>query len=404
MKNRLSPMVWVSFAMVVGVMATALISPLYGLYQQAWQLKTSDVSLIYTIYIIGALCSLLFLAPLTDRIGFLPVLKWGLGLALGGTLMSLLAWDMVSLGCGRFIVGVASGLVTTSSTAGMAKLSQGVPAQRLAVLTSLIMVAGFGVGPLLGGVAGQWFPQPLHSAYILPLVLGVIAFAALLRLRLPDAVPAVRTPFNWRQLLPHLVWPSGPASTAFMLTCTLSFLAFGVFGFCAALLPLFLEKLVPWHGPFVSGAAIALILFASALLQMLVGRMPSHVCGALGLLTLALSCAVLMVNYRQGSALLFILMVVLVAVGHAMTTLTGMVMVNRLAGAANRAGLLASFFVIGYIGGIAPLMGVGWVADHWGMLAGVYAFGALVIVLGGCAALLLYRHPLIRTAPTTAGH
>ena len=41
---------WVGFALVVGVMGAALISPLYALYQQAWQLQASDISMIYLLY------------------------------------------------------------------------------------------------------------------------------------------------------------------------------------------------------------------------------------------------------------------------------------------------------------------------------------------------------------------
>ena len=68
---------WVGFALVVGVMGAALISPLYALYQQAWQLKASDISLIYVLYMCGGLCALLFLGRLPDRIGFQRVMLSG---------------------------------------------------------------------------------------------------------------------------------------------------------------------------------------------------------------------------------------------------------------------------------------------------------------------------------------
>jgi len=64
MQLKGSPFAWVSFAMIVGVMGTALISPLYPLYQEAWQLETSDISLIYVVYMAGALSGLLFLGRL----------------------------------------------------------------------------------------------------------------------------------------------------------------------------------------------------------------------------------------------------------------------------------------------------------------------------------------------------
>src|SRR5690606_10343473 len=96
-----------------------------------------------------------------------------------------------------------------------------------------------------------------------------------------------------RDVTPKLTWPERSSSAPFILTCCLPFLAFGVFGLYASMAPLFLDRLVPWHGPMVSGSAIALILFSSATVQVLAGRVPVHYCGAGGLLALALSNALL---------------------------------------------------------------------------------------------------------------
>jgi MFS family permease len=174
MKFKPSPFAWVSFAMIVGVMGTALISPLYALYKEAWQLQASDISMIYTVYMGGALCSLLFLGRLPDRAGFKTVMQAGLVLTLIGTLISMLAWNMSSLIVGRFIVGVASSMMTTSATMGMTALSRPGHVQRVAMMIGFLMAFGFGLGPLVGGVMGQWAPWPLVTTYIPTLILGAL--------------------------------------------------------------------------------------------------------------------------------------------------------------------------------------------------------------------------------------
>src|SRR5690606_16817184 len=179
MKLKGSPYAWVSFAMIVGVMGTALISPLYALYKEAWQLQASDISLIYVIYMGGALCGLLFLGRLPDRLGFRPMMVFGLTLALIGTAFSLIAWNMASLNVGRFLVGVASSMVTTSATLGMARLSRSDNTQHVAMMTGFLMAFGFGLGPLLGGIVGQWAPAPLTIAYVPTLILGALGLTAL---------------------------------------------------------------------------------------------------------------------------------------------------------------------------------------------------------------------------------
>lgn len=399
MKLKVSPFVWVSFAMIVGVMGTALISPLYALYKETWQLQASDVSLIYVIYMGGALGSLLFLGRLPDRAGFRKVMQGGLVLALLGTLISMCAWSMTSLIVGRVFVGIASSMLTTSATLGLSLLSRPGQMQRVAMVTGFLMALGFGLGPLVGGIMGQWVPYPLVTTYIPTLVLGALGMYALTRLELPEsAQPQHTQPLRWADVLPKLTWPQSSDSLAFVLTSALPFLAFGVFGLYASMSPLFLDKLVPWHGPFVSGTAIAVILLASACVQIMAGRLPTHWCGAGGLIGLALSNGLLMTNLWAGSAILFALGVALTAVGHGMSMLAGMSMINRIAQPGNRSGLLSTYLVIGYIGSMVPMMAIGWIADHWGMNVAVSTFCVFVMLLASVVAVFFQRHPRMRTA------
>ena len=93
MQRHWPPFAWVCFAMCVGVMGTALASPLYPLYQAHWGLQPSHITGIYVAYMGGALASLLFLGRLSDRFGFLPVLRSGLALVTAGVEMDVLGID-----------------------------------------------------------------------------------------------------------------------------------------------------------------------------------------------------------------------------------------------------------------------------------------------------------------------
>lgn len=386
--------------MIVGVMGTALISPLYALYKETWQLHTSDISLIYVMYMGGALSGLLFLGRLPDRVGFLPMMQCGLALALAGTFISMIAWDTVSLNIGRVIVGVASSMLTTSSSVGLSRLSRAGSLQRVAMMTGFLMAFGFGLGPLVGGIIGQWSAKPLVLTYVPTLLLGVLGLVALFRLKLPaEKTSKKRTRLGLADVLPKLTWPQEPGvSAAFILTCSLPFLAFGVFGLYASMAPLFLDQLVPWHGPAVSGTAIALILFASAGIQIIAGRLPTHWCGVGGLISLAISNALLMLNLASGSPILFTLGVLFTAMGHGMCMLAGMSMINRLSSAGNRSGLMATYLVIGYFGSIVPMMGIGWIADYWGINVAVRIFCTGVIIIAVPIAVVFYRNQHIRPA------
>ena len=397
---------WVGFALVVGVMGAALISPLYALYQQAWQLRASDISMIYVLYMCGGLCALLFLGRLPDHIGFQRVLLCFLLLTLVGTLISMLAWNLPSLIVGRFMVGVASSLITISATTGLTVLaasgSTRLRPQRVAMVASFLNVLGFGLGPLIGGMAGQWLPQPLMMAYVAPLVLGCAGVVAIALLKLPQsASQAAQLPgrLQWQDCQPRLTWPQREDSLAFILTCGYPFVAFGVFGLYASMAPLFLQQMIPWSGPVVIGTAIAVILLVSAFIQLVAARLALHRCGFTGMALLVTSNGMLVVNLQMGSILLFVLGVSLTALGHGMCMLAGMTMVGRIAGPDNRAGMLSTYQTIGLLGSMLPMMAVGWIADHWGIQVAVTVFACFVMVLGSVLGLAFVRHPRMRAKP-----
>ncbi|WP_313076329.1 MFS transporter [Melaminivora sp.] len=387
-----------SFAMVVGVMGTALISPLYGLYQEAWHLQTVEVSLIYVIYMGGALCALLLFGRLPDVLGFKTTMAWALAAIWLGTLVSMLAWNVMSLSVGRFIVGAASSMVTTSASLGFLHVAPPEKRNRMAMLSSILIAFGFGVGPLMGGILGQWAPKPLVTTYLPTLVLALLGIVGLRRVQVHphDGAAALRRRARWADIVPRLTWPAAQDRGAFVLTCALPFVAFGVFGLYASMLPLFLDKMVPWHGPVVSGTAVALILFASSGFQLLARRVPVRWTGVAGLVALAASNALLLANLLAGSTLLFFSGVLLTALGHALTMLAGMTMINKIATAHNRSGLLSTYLVVGYIGSMAPMLGIGWIADRWGMNVALACFCSAVVAMGCVAGWLFQAHPRTR--------
>lgn len=404
MKAIRSPFFWVSFAMCAGVMSTALISPLYGIYKTEWSLLASDISVIYVVYMAGALAALLFLGQLSDRIGFRRVMQISLVLVFAGTGLTMIAWDTLSLNLARFVVGVASSLMTTSASVGLRQLATGAHPNRAASMSGVLIAFGFGLGPLVGGIIGQWLPEPLITAYLPTMALSAIGFFALQRLDLPAHEPIAKpnkdteTKKARRAWLPKLTWPEPDHSLAFILTNACAFLAFGVFGLYASMSPLFLEQMIDWKGPFISGISIAVILFLSSGAQLMTRRLPVHWCGSMGLLSLALSCGLLLLNLERGSPWILAISLLITAAGHGMTLLSGMNMVSRIAQPHNHSGLLSTYLVLGYIGSMLPVLGVGWVADHWGLHIAVSIFCFGVIALAGMSALFFFRHPQVREA------
>ena len=393
MSTKLSPYAWICFAMCVGVMGAALASPLYPLYQQAWGLQPSHITQVFVAYMVGAMACLLFLGRLTDRFGFLVVLRLGLMAMTVGVVASALAWDVLSFAIARFLIGMASGMITTSASVGMTRLNNRGDLQRAAATTSLTIAFGFGLGPVVGGLMAQWVPFPLVSSYLPPIALSFLGIHALFRIQLPaTSAPVHSAPgLTLKDVLPSISQPRKPFLYHYALGCMAAFSALGMFSLFAAMAPSFMAQMLPWHGPAVSGLSIGVILFLSAGIQLVARPYPTKRLIIIGFFALAATNALLVLNLFAGSPWLFALSVLSMSCGHALCNLSGMAVVNKVSKPVNRTGLLSTYLVVGYVGTIVPILGMGWLSDHIGLTGALIGFCACLGLLSALLGVISAR-------------
>src|SRR4051812_19132485 len=61
-------------AVAVIIMISTVPSPLYALYQEQFGFSPLTLTLIFSVYVVGALLAMLFLGPLADQIGRRPMM------------------------------------------------------------------------------------------------------------------------------------------------------------------------------------------------------------------------------------------------------------------------------------------------------------------------------------------
>lgn len=377
----LHPRHFVGFSMIAALIGTALISPLYPIYQDQWGLSASAVSNIYVIYMAGALCGLVFLGRLGDRLGYAATLLMALFLALVGSIICMAAHEVVLLSIGRFLVGIAGTLATSSGVAGLNILAPEHKKPNVALKGSLLVAFGFGLGPVVGGIVGQWLGAPLISVHIPTLIMLVVGLAIMLKLEPRLKLSDLRGKLTIGDFLPKLTWPQGPDGIIFGLACILPFITFGVFGLYASMAPTIIRNVLGLGGPMVSGLGIAIILAGSCLTQIAFKRMHFKKSALIGLFLLALSNAIMLVNLHLGWAVLFAAGLVITAIGHGAAMFAGAQVVNNISDNTNRSSLTASFWAIGYCGSILPMIGTGLMADRWGLDTAVTVFCCSVVVM-----------------------
>lgn len=371
----------VAVSMVATLLGTALISPLYPLYQDQWGLGASDISNIYVIYMMGALFGLVFLGRLGDRMGFRATLLLSLTLSLVGSVVCMLAQEMTVLSIGRVLVGISGTLATSSGVAGLNILAPEHKKPHVALKGSLMVASGFGLGPILGGVFGQWLPMPLVAVHVPVIALVLIGFYLVLPVEPRLTLADIRSRLDFGDFLPKLSWPKGADGVTFALATILPFITFGVFGLYVSMAPSIVRNVLGLGGPIVSGGGIALILIGSCLTQIALKKRHYFKVALAGLALLGISNAILMINLGLGSAVLFGIGVVIAAIGHGSSMFAGAQVVNAVSDNTNRASYTASYWAVGYCGSILPMLGTGLLADRFGLNVAVTAFCATVMVL-----------------------
>lgn len=369
------PFLMVSLTLIMGMIGTALASPLYPIYQELWQLVPSQITYIFVAYMFGCLSTLLFFGRTSNSIGFLNTLKIGMFLVSLGLIFSIFAQGAISLSVGRFVIGIASGLITTSALVGLMQTMPAKFASASSQIISIITVIGFGLGPFVGGLIGQFSNQPLVMPYI-PVTIGAtLCFIGLSRIKAP-----VFTAQKF-SMSPKLERPKSNFNSTFSIVVMTAFCTFAAFSLFASLSPSFTREVLPWHGPLITGSSITVILIVSGLSQWFARRVKAIECLSFGLFWMFVSLIILGLCMYSKISLLFFVSAVLFGIGHGIALMGAFGLIQIMTDSCNRAAVTSTYLFCGYLGAIIPILLAGWYADHVGLSLSVMMYCGVIALI-----------------------
>ena len=272
--------------------------------------------------------------------------------------------SLILLFVGRFLLGAVSGMVLVVASASMQELG-GDPMWN-ARLLGLLMYTGFGLGPFVGGVLGQWAPNPLVWPYVVHLALvaaGVVAFP-----RLVETVERQDRPIR-----PNLGIPDGSAQEFWRIVAPLALGVFGPPSLAFGLFPVLLRPAMASVAVFVTGLVFVLSMGLIIPAQAWVGNVGAYRAAPVGLALGGLGTALGLAAFASGAwGLLFPASIAMgTASGISMTA--GLRLVDLLADRSQRGALTGSFYAVAYGGMTAPLVA--------STAAGVIGYEAVLAVI-----------------------
>jgi len=374
---------WVAAAVAfLAFAANAAVSPLYRVYQVQFGFSATTLTLLFTVYIVVLLVTLLFFGSLSDHVGRRPVLLAGLTVGAVGCGVFLGAHGVGPLFAARALQGVAVGLISGAASAGMLDLR---PAGTTAPLVSSVApTGGQALGALGSSVLAQYAPSPTHFLWWVLLgafLAGVAAVAAM-----PE--PGVRRTGLLSSLRPHVSVPPG-ARGAFAIATPCLVAVWALAGFYLSLGPSLAAQQTHSDNRTWGGVLILLFTGLGAAGSVAVAkRDPSRVMLG-GCLVLVAGGVVTFSSIDTGTPAVFFVGTAVAGLGFGPAFMGAYRVVVAFADPGDRAGLITAVYIVSYLATGIPAVIGGMATSRYGLRETALVYSLVVAALAAVAAILL---------------
>ena len=338
---------WVPFvaslSLIVILAAAGAPLALYPTYRSENGFTDTNLAVVTFAYLLAVVLTLIVFGRLSDYLGRRRVGQAALIIAVAGVLMLAYVHDPNQLLVGRVLQGVACGLAPSCLGAYVSETS---PPQRSwlpAVITGSGFMIGISAGAIGSGALVEYAPHPRQLAFFM-LATSLVVCMGLLAL-CPESVQ--RSAGVLTSLRPRLSAPAGTRK-ALMVACLASAATWPIGGFYQAFAPTVANEYLGAGNALVGAVVFASALVLNPLGGALVGRRASAgwIRAAMALFCAAVLGLVGALYLSQVGT--FIGAGLLVGLAQGVAATCAMSLLLRSTGEEDRAGVLATVYVVSY--------------------------------------------------------
>jgi len=359
----------------LGLFASLTPSPLYRLYAQRWHFSTLTLTLVYAVYALGVLATLLVAGRVSDDVGRRRVLLVSLSLLLAATVVFMFAESVVWLFVARAVQGLATGAALSTASAALLDFHPRHDPRSVGLTNAVAAASGLGLGMLVSSVIVQ--------LGVAPRVLPYVVLAALVAVALAAASVMPEPVVNRRPLRLALERPSVPAAARhpFFLASLAVVSSWSIGALFFSLGPQLSAELFDSTNAVVDGIGPVALAGAAALASIVLGRTAPWVGTSAGSVALAAGMALIVAAGASGSAALFVAGSVVGGMGFGIAYLGGLRSLAAAIPAEHRAAVMSAFFVVAYASLSVPAILAGAVVGDLGLARTFEIFGSVVIAI-----------------------
>jgi len=383
---------------MTGLMAGAAApSPLYPVYQHLWGFSPFTLTVVFAVYVVALLATLLTIGSLADHVGRRPMLIGGLVLLAVAMVVFATASGVPGLLFARIVQGVATGAITGAVSALILDLQPG--AHVGSVVTGAAPGIGLALGAALAGALVQHAPAPRELVFWLMLACYLVLAVAVFFV--PEQPRARSDRAAIRSALRPSVGVADPARATFVAWAPALTATWALGGLYLSLGSSAVARLFGVTDHFLVGLVLLSFFAPAGVVLFVIHYVPQASRRTLGFASLAGGVVVTLIGVLASSAAVYVLGSIIAGVGFGVTFQAAVAAVGSVTPATGRAQTFAATYVLGYTAFSIPAVVAGLAAQDWGLRPTLLGYGVLDVALVAVAAVLAVRAS--RRAAVVAG-
>ncbi|MBQ0892310.1 MFS transporter [Micromonospora purpureochromogenes] len=361
--------------------ASAAPTPLYGIYQERWHFSPITTTVVFAVYALAVLASLLTFGKLSDHVGRRPVLLVAIAIQMIALVIFVFAGGVPTLVAARVVQGLAAGAATGAVGAAMLDIN---PA-RGTLANSIAPGIGTGTGALLSAVLIQFFPAPTRLVYVVLLVVLLIQGVGVVLMG--ETVTPMRGALQ--SLRPEITLPRAVRAPV-LVVAPVVFSVWALAGFFGALGPALTRALM--ESSIVAGGLVVFVFAVFGTVAILLLRnAPARTVMLTGISALILGMIITLVSVTTESVAGFFVGLAFGGVGFGGGFQGSLKTVVPLVEAHERASVLSLLYIVCYVGFGLPTVIAGFLVVRGGLLPTAKGYAVAVILLALVALLGLRK-------------
>lgn len=371
---------WLVAATTAAVLfASAAPSPIYPIYQQLWGFSSFTLTVVFAVYVLALLTSLLTVGSISDHVGRRPVMVTAL-IALIAAMGVFIAADGVGLLIvARVVQGLATGAILGTLSAAIFDLQ---PDERAGAMAN---GAGPGVGMSLGvavtGFLVEYAPAPRFLIYGIIVGLFVVLLVAILAVPETSALLG----FTSRRHVITTISPRASVPTpvrGVFLACVPAMIAtWSLGGLQLSLGSSIVGTILDVRNHAAAGLMLGTFFASAAVASVALAHTRATTKLIIGYTGLFIGVTISLVSFIEASVIGYLIGAVIAGVGFGTSFVGIMAKIGAVTAPADRGRVFAAVFLVSYTGFSVPALVAGLFASTVGLRTTAIGYATFVIAL-----------------------